>query len=198
VERGDEPLPAGPVERLQAGEGRDARLVQRVVAVAPADSGDRPLIAQDRVDPAAVVALEQEALTLGGVDVGAELGQGPVVAFGQDPPARLALGAELLDQDRRRVLEAEAHDGALRLGRLRRVLYIDPPALREVHEQARPAKLKNEELAPPPHALHRLAGQGFRAGHDGLQPGERQRDSSGEGVPGDVRRQPLGEGRNLR
>ncbi len=148
---------AGLVEAGEAGEGRDPGLVEGVVAVAPADPGDGALVAQDRVDPAAVVALPEELLALGGVDVGAELDQRPVVAFGQDPPAGLALGAELLDEDGRRVVEAEADDGALGLGRLGRILDVDPPALGEVDEEPGPAELEDEVLAPPPDPLDRLA-----------------------------------------
>ena len=109
------------------------------------------------MDPAVVVALQQERLALGGVDVGAEPGQRAVVALGQHPPTGLALGAELFDEDGRRPLEPEPDDGPLRFRGLGRIFDVDPPALGEVDEEAGPAELEDQVLPSPPDGLERGA-----------------------------------------
>ena len=93
VDRIDQPAAFLVVELGQRRVGRELRAVQDVVGVPAAHTGDRSLVAQDRVDVAVVIARQEEFLGLGSHRLGAELVERPVVAGRQDPPARLALAA---------------------------------------------------------------------------------------------------------
>ncbi len=55
VQRRDQPLAFVGLQRLQRRVRRQLRAVQHVVGVAASDTGDRALVAQDRVDAATVV-----------------------------------------------------------------------------------------------------------------------------------------------
>ena len=72
--------------------------MQDIVRVSPADPGHGPLVAQDGVGPPGIVALADERRELIGEGLGAQLRQGPLVAWSQHPPPGLALRPELLDQ----------------------------------------------------------------------------------------------------
>ena len=163
--RVEQPLPLAGVERRQRRVGRQLRPPQRVVRVAPSDAGDGPLVAQDRVDAAAVVTVEDQLRELVGVGLRAEALERAVVAGREHPPRGLALGTELPHEDRGPALavggdEPEAHDPALAAGLLGRILDVDPPGLRQVHEDAPDvAELEREVLAVPADALERGADQ---------------------------------------
>src|SRR5215207_1038273 len=146
LDRGEELLPLPRLERRERRVRRELGAVQDVVRVPAADARHGPLVAQDRVHAPAVLPLQDQPLELGRAGLGPELVERSVVAFGQHPPAGLALATELLHQHRRAVLETEPHDGAARLGRLRRVLDVDASALRQVHEDAGPVELPDQVL----------------------------------------------------
>ena len=112
--------------------------MQDVVGVPPADTGDRALIAEDRVDAPGIVAGTDDVGELIGEHLGAEAVERSGVVGRQHPPTRLALGAELAHEHRLLAREAPPHDGALRLGALGRLLEVDAAGLREVeHDAAR-------------------------------------------------------------
>jgi hypothetical protein len=116
-------------ERRQRRVRRQSGAPQGVVGVAPSDAGDGALVAQERVHPAAVVALEDQRRELVRGGLGAELHERAFVAGGEYPPACLALGAVLTHQQRHAVVEAEPHDRALPARLLGRVLDVQAPGL---------------------------------------------------------------------
>src|SRR5207244_11765681 len=104
-----------------------------------AGPGDRGLVAQDRGDATAVRAGTDQGGERFGVRLGTERRERPGVTRRQYPPAGLACGPELLHQDRGPRPEQQADHGALRLRLLRRLLDVDPAALRQVDQQTRVA-----------------------------------------------------------
>ena len=161
--------PAPRPQRPQAGEGRDLGVVEGVVGVAPAHAGHRALVPEDGVHPPAVLRRAAAAPGTRRCRARARAWPVAVVARRQHPPARLALGAELLEQEGD-VVEPQAEERALDLRRLGRLLDVDAPALREVDEHAvAAAERPHEELAPPADPLDGAPHQRRRVGH-GLQP----------------------------
>ena len=182
-------------ERLVRGQ---LRPVQDVVRVPPADPRDRPLVAKDRVHATPVVPFEHEPLELGRIGFGPELGERALVAVGQHPPSGLALASELLHEQGRPVVEPEPDHRAARLRRLRRVLHVDPPRLRQVHEDPGPAELEHEVFPAPADPVERSADELGCSRRHGLQRGELQHVGRTETGAADGVREPLGERLHLR
>src|SRR5207249_552954 len=86
-----EPLALVGSERCERRVGRELRPPQRVVGVAAADAGHGALVAQHRVDAAAVVALQDELYELVRIRLGPETRHGSLLARADHPPARLPL-----------------------------------------------------------------------------------------------------------
>src|SRR6185295_1231995 len=97
--------------------------------VAATHARDRPLIAQDRVHPPRVRRAHHELISLRAQRLGSELRERTVVAGGEDPPARLPLGPELLHQQGGAFFEPKPDDAPARLRALRRRLDIDATSL---------------------------------------------------------------------
>src|SRR4029453_12775283 len=145
-------------ERRERGVGRQLRSPQRVVRVSAADARHGALIAQQRVHPAAVLAVEDELGELVGVRLGSETLDGTDLALADHPPPRFALRAVLAHQQRDVVIEPEPYDAALAAARrLGRLLDVEATGLREVYEDARAAELEDQVLAPPGGARERPA-----------------------------------------
>jgi hypothetical protein len=188
-------------EARQRGVGREPGPVQDVVGVAPAHTGHRALVAQDRVDAPGVVARADDVGELVGARLGAQALQRPRVAGSQDPPARLALRAELLDEHARAPGESQPHDTVLGSSRLGRILHVDPTALGEVHEQARallPGELEDQVLAAMADRRERMAHEHLGRGVIGLQRGELEGGGAFEGSGGQDAVESLGQGLHLR
>ena len=192
----DQSLALLGVELAEDGVGRQARVVERVVGVAAADAGDRPLVPKDRVDPAAVGALAEERRGLVRERLRAEGGERTLVAGRERPHARLPLLPELLDQERRPLGEPEPRHRAPRLRRLRRRLDVEPASLREMHEHPIAAFEVEDQVLPPPAdapraAPHELGGprrHGLQRGE--LQEVEALERRSADGVVQRARRAP--------
>ena len=141
----------------------------------PADTGHRALVAKDRVDPPGIVARTDDVGELVGQHLGAEAVERSRIVGLQHPPARLALGAELLHEHARTTVEAQPHHAVLGLRRLGRVLQVDPPALGQVDEQPQdgsapaPANSKTRNLPRRPTSTSVAADECLGRGVVGLQ-----------------------------
>ena len=160
--------------------------MQDVVTVPAADARDAALIAQHGVQLPAIRAVRDQLRELLGGRLGAELRQRAVVALGEHPPPRLALGAELLHEQPGLAVEPKPDERAPGLRRGRRFLEDEPPALGEMDEQAQRVQLEDQELAAPGGLGERASLEVLRAGRHGLERRERQRgraDEAGAGQP---------------
>ena len=195
----DERRPTFLVELRELRRRGELRSMQDVVAVAAPDAGDRPLVAQDRVHATVVRGRQQERIGLVAEHLGAELRQRPVVTRREHPPPRLALLAELFHQDRRTIVEAEPHDRASGLGRLRRRLDVDAAALGQVDQHPAPVfQLHHDVLPEARHASDDRAGEIRRARRDRLQRRELQEVGCAEHAVRGHLVQPLTERADLR
>ena len=115
------------------------------------------------MDAAAVVTVEDQLRELVGVGLRAEALERAVVAGREHPPRGLALGTELPHEHRgprspSAVTNRKRTTPPLAAGLLGRILDVDPPGLRQVHEDAPDvAELEHEVLAVPADALERGA-----------------------------------------
>src|SRR5437870_12895243 len=87
------------------------------------------------MDAPGVVAGADDVGELIGQHLGAETVERPLVVGPQHPPARLALGPELLDEHARPTRKAQPNDTVLGPRRLGWVLHVDPATLGQMHEQ---------------------------------------------------------------
>src|SRR5439155_22863330 len=99
--------------RRQRRVGQQPRPPRRVVGVAAADAGHGALVAEHRVDAATVVTVQDQLGELIGIRLRAEALDRTDLAFGDDPPARLAFRAVLAQQERHIVVETQPNYAAL-------------------------------------------------------------------------------------
>src|SRR5262249_36058834 len=130
VQRFEQALAFFWLQRLERRVGRKLGAMKNVVGVAAADTRDRALVAQDRVNAPAVGALAYPLCELVARCFRTQSNEWTLVAFGDDPPSGLALSAVLAHEHCAIAGEVPPRHRTLGLRLLRRFFEIDAARLR--------------------------------------------------------------------